>query len=81
MSTIKKLVITVIIFIVLSIAFRSLGHLVTTDISIQSQLADSDSAAAGYSFYQQLLHYSPLVYPIIALLMFQRELKSIFKKR
>jgi len=75
-----KVIIFISIVIILKIIGNAVQPLVMADISIQAQLADSDASKAGYEIYKQVRTYAPVAYILVGLLVFKKELKTLFKK-
>lgn len=78
---VKRIILTVLIFIVLSITFSLINQAITPSVSIHSQLSDSYEDAASYKLYKELLSWSWILYPITAVLMFTKELKKLLTKK
>lgn len=75
-----KLGLFIVMVVILSILAEAIAPLFEADLSIQSQLADSDESQATYTIYKQLKPFSPLVYVLLAYLMFRKEIKRLFHK-
>jgi len=76
-KSLKKLVVLIVFITIAQIILVSIHPLVYTDISVKAQLADSDASYAGYQIYKNVMNFTPLVYLLIAVLVFKKEIKQL----
>lgn len=84
----KRIIVKTVLLLIFVLAvekvFGIVEPLVTVDLSIKSQLADSDAAYAGFELYKSLRSWAWVLYLGVAVAVFWRELRVLFggyKKR
>lgn len=72
-----KLAILALILVAGEIITDIVQPLITTHISIKAQLEDSYESYGAYRTYLHLLQYRPVLYILIIIILFWKELKTI----
>lgn len=77
---IGKLLVLLAIIALGEIFKESLSPLLTTQMSIKAQLADSNVTYAGLELWRKLHTFTPILYILVAYFLFRKEINSLLKK-